>query len=105
MGDVKRIYVEKKAPYAVRVYICDEGWIDDGAEIYRDLIRLYHKCKTENSCLVDGYIPLTVEECEDAFDENMSREDKELITKAINYRRKGEQKEANRRRLNRQEEE
>ena len=55
--------------------------------------------------LVDGYIPLTVEECEDAFDENMSREDKELITKAINYRRKGEQKEANRHRLNRQEEE
>ena len=42
--------------------------------------------------LVDGYVPLTVEECEDAFDENMSREDKELITKAINYRRKGEQK-------------
>ena len=55
--------------------------------------------------IIDGYIPLTVEECEDAFDENMSREDKELITKAINYRRKGEQKEANRRRLNRQEEE
>ena len=55
--------------------------------------------------LVDGYIPLTVEECEDAFDENMSREDKELITKAINYRRKGMQKEANRRRLNHQEEE
>ena len=56
--------------------------------------------------IIDGYIPLTVEECEDAFsDKNMSREDKELITKAINYRRKGEQKEANRRRLNRQEEE
>ena len=55
--------------------------------------------------LVDGYVPLTVEECEDAFDENMSREDKELITKAINYRRKGEQKEANRRRLNHKEEE
>ena len=55
--------------------------------------------------LVDGYVPLTVEECEDAFDENMSREDKELITKAINYRRKGEQKEANRRRLNHQVEE
>ena len=55
--------------------------------------------------LIDGYIPLTVEECEDAFDENMSREDKELITKAINYRRKGEQKEANRRRLNHKEEE
>ena len=55
--------------------------------------------------LVDGYVPLTVEECEDAFDENMSREDKELITKAINYRRKGEQKEANRRRLNHKQEE
>ena len=54
--------------------------------------------------LVDGYVPLTVEECEDVFDENMSREDKELITKAINYRRKGEQKEANRRRLNHKEE-
>ena len=55
--------------------------------------------------LIDGYVPLTVEECEDAFDENMSSEDKELITKAINYRRKGEQKEANRRRLNHKEEE
>ena len=56
--------------------------------------------------IIDGYIPLTVEECEDAFqDKNMSREDKELITKAINYRRKGEQKEANRRRLNHKEEE
>ena len=55
--------------------------------------------------LVDVYIPLTVEECEDAFDANMSREDKELITKAINYRRKGEQKEANRRRLSHKEEE
>ena len=55
--------------------------------------------------LIDGYVPLTVEECEDAFDENMSREDKELITKAINYRRKGEQKEANKRRLNHKEEE
>ena len=56
--------------------------------------------------LIDGYIPLTVEECEDVFeDKNMSREDKELITKAINYRRKGMQREANRRRLNNQEEE
>ena len=56
--------------------------------------------------LIDGYIPLTVEEFEDVFeDKNMSREDKKLITKAINYRRKGEQREANRCRLYNQEEE
>ncbi|MBQ7207486.1 MAG: hypothetical protein IJS01_06765 [Lentisphaeria bacterium] len=56
--------------------------------------------------LVDGYVPLTVEECEDVFqDKNMSRKEKELVTDAINFRRKIGQKEANRCRLNRQEEE
>ena len=39
---------EKKAPYAVRVYMCDPGWIDDGAVIYRELIGLYHECKVNN---------------------------------------------------------
>ena len=39
---------EKKAPYAVRVYMCDPGWIDDGAVIYRELIDLYHECKVNN---------------------------------------------------------
>ena len=52
--------------------------------------------------LVDGYVPLTVEECEEAFqDKNMSRKEKELVTDAINFRRKIGQKEANRRRMNR----
>ena len=51
--------------------------------------------------LVDGYVPLTVEECEEAFqDKNMSRKEKELVTDAINFRRKIGQKEANRRRMN-----
>lgn len=54
-----------------------------------------HKYDVETD-LIDGYIPLTVEECEDAFqDKNMSEEDKKLITRAVNYRRKGEQKAAN----------
>ena len=49
---------EKKAPYAVRVYMCDEGWIDDGAVVYRELINLYHKCKTENNW--PGYEEVTL---------------------------------------------
>ena len=49
---------EKKAPYAVRVYMCDEGWIDDGVATYRELINLYHKCKVENNW--PGYEEVTL---------------------------------------------
>lgn len=37
---------EKNPPYAVRVYFCDQGFIDEGREQFRDLIQLYHLCKT-----------------------------------------------------------
>lgn len=40
---------EKTPPYAVRVYFCDDGFIDEGMEIFRDLIAKYHKCKVTNS--------------------------------------------------------
>ena len=49
---------EKKPPYAVRVYRCDEGWINDGAIIYRELLDLYHKCKVNNQW--DGYKEVTL---------------------------------------------
>ena len=37
---------EKTPPYAVRVYFCDSGFVDEGMEQFRELIGLYHKCKT-----------------------------------------------------------
>lgn len=49
---------EKTAPYAVRVYRCDPGWIDDGVEIYRELLDLYHECKTKNEW--PGYEEVTM---------------------------------------------
>ena len=45
--------------------------------------------------IIDGYEPLTKEDCAEAFHENMSEEDKELITTAINFERKSKQKFAN----------
>ena len=45
--------------------------------------------------IIDGYEPLTKEDCTEAFHENMSEEDKELITTAINFERKSKQKFAN----------
>lgn len=39
---------EKNPPYAVRVYFCDQGFIDEGREQFRDLIELYHICKKTN---------------------------------------------------------
>jgi len=36
---------EKKAPYAVRVYICNEDFINEGFEQFRQTINLYHWCK------------------------------------------------------------
>jgi len=37
---------EKDPPYAVRVYFCDDGFVDEGIAMFRDLIGLYHECKT-----------------------------------------------------------
>lgn len=36
---------EKNPPYAVRVYFCDPGFVEEGMEMFRELIRLYHRCK------------------------------------------------------------
>lgn len=36
---------EKKPPYAVRVYFCDPGFIEEGLELFKDLIGRYHKCR------------------------------------------------------------
>ena len=36
---------EKKPPYAVRVYFCDRGFVDEGMDIFRELIGIYHECK------------------------------------------------------------
>lgn len=36
---------EKTAPYAVRVYICTPGFIDQGYDTFRELIGIYHDCK------------------------------------------------------------
>lgn len=39
---------EKKAPYACRVYICSDTFVERGKAIYRELLDLYHECKTTN---------------------------------------------------------
>lgn len=39
---------EKQAPYAARVYICDDGFINAGKRKYHDLLRKYHDCKVKN---------------------------------------------------------
>lgn len=36
---------EKNPPYAVRVYFCDPGFVEEGMEMFRELIGLYHRCK------------------------------------------------------------
>ena len=36
---------EKAPPYAVRVYFCDPGFVDDGMATFRELIGIYHKCR------------------------------------------------------------
>lgn len=35
---------EKEAPYAHRVYFCDDSFIDDGRGVYRNLINRYRDC-------------------------------------------------------------
>lgn len=44
---------EKKPPYAVRVYFCDSGFIDEGMELYRQLIDRVAEC--EKTGLWPGY--------------------------------------------------
>jgi len=40
---------EKDPPYAVRVYFCDSGFVEEGARMFRELMDLYHKCRVEDS--------------------------------------------------------
>ena len=40
---------EKKAPYAVRVYICNEDFIQEGYEQFRKAISIYHYCKENDN--------------------------------------------------------
>lgn len=37
---------EKTAPYAVRVYFCDEEFLNEGYDQFRTLLGIYHDCKT-----------------------------------------------------------
>lgn len=40
---------EKKAPYAVRVYICNEDFINEGYDQFRQALNTYHWCKVNNN--------------------------------------------------------
>ena len=40
---------EKKAPYAVRAYVCSEEFICEGYDQYRELLGLYHYCKEHDN--------------------------------------------------------
>lgn len=39
---------EKKAPYATRVYVCSEDFIQEGYDLFRKAIGIYHFCKTND---------------------------------------------------------
>lgn len=49
----KFVAVEKKPPYAVRIYNCTPEYIDQGYDKFRELIGIYHDCKVKNEWL--GY--------------------------------------------------
>lgn len=36
---------EKKPPYAVRVYFCDPGFVEEGRQMFHELIGILHECK------------------------------------------------------------
>ena len=36
---------EKTPPYAVRVYFCDPGFVEEGADMFHELIGILHDCK------------------------------------------------------------
>lgn len=40
---------EKNPPYACRVYVCDPEWVKRGYDKFRELIGLYHECKTNDN--------------------------------------------------------
>ena len=40
---------EKKAPYASRVYICDDDFVREGYEAFREAIGIYHWCKENDN--------------------------------------------------------
>jgi len=39
---------EKTAPYAVRVFICSDDFMDEGYSLYREAIGILHECKVKN---------------------------------------------------------
>ncbi len=36
---------EKKPPYEARVYFCDSGFVDEGRDMFHELLEIYHECK------------------------------------------------------------
>lgn len=40
---------EKSAPYAVRIYRCTQGYIEQGYDKFRELIGIYHDCKINDN--------------------------------------------------------
>lgn len=40
---------EKEPPYATRVYFCDDGFVDEGIQMFHGLIELYHDCVIRHS--------------------------------------------------------
>ncbi len=42
------VAVEKTPPYFVQVYIADQNFLNLGRSKARQLLKLYHKCVTEN---------------------------------------------------------
>ncbi len=48
--DVGFVFVaqEKTAPYAPRVYICTDEFVNEGYDLFREAIGIYHTCKTTN---------------------------------------------------------
>lgn len=58
----KFVAVEKKPPYAVRIYNCTPEYIDQGYDKFRELIGIYHDCKVKNEWL--GYDRIGAREVE-----------------------------------------
>ena len=56
---------EKAAPYAVRVYMCDPGFVEQGNRQFHELLRYYHMCRESGNWpgYSDGYL------CADEWDE------------------------------------
>lgn len=49
---------EKEAPYAARIYECDEGFIEAGKRKFKSLLNRYHECKLNNEW--NGYLTETL---------------------------------------------